>query len=62
MYSNPTFTIQICPLFTGDLEYKINDSPNKASRWPTAVNKMDMHLYIFSINCPVITTGSSYLT
>lgn len=45
-----------------DLEYKINDSPNKESRWPTGGNKMDMHLYIFNINCPVITTGSSYLT
>lgn len=41
---------------------KITDSPYKESRWSigSRSHKMDIHLYIFSIKCSVITTSSSY--
>lgn len=47
MHSTLTFTIQI-PSFLEVLDCKINDSPNKASRWPIGFNKMDIHLYVLA--------------
>lgn len=48
--------------FMEGLDCKINDSPNKDSRWSigSQSRKRDIHSYIFSIKCSVITTSSTY--
>lgn len=49
--------------FMEGLDCEINDSMTKKSRWPIGSwsNKMDIHLYIFSIKCSVISMSSSHL-